>query len=159
RARCDGAPTLFRRKIVCQALAIGSRTTLGAVAGYAIKVAPGETIDLREHDPARHDGLTRDDALAALDRFQLELAELQEELYGAAQHSVLVVLQGLDASGKDGVIRRVINCMSPQGVRVESFKVPTAEELAHDFLWRVHRVVPRKGMVGVFNRSHYEAVL
>ena len=122
-------------------------------------MAPGEKIDLREHDPARHDGLTREDALAALDRFQLELAELQEELYGAARHSVLVVLQGLDASGKDGVIRRVMNCMSPQGVRVESFKVPTAEELGHDFLWRVHRVVPRKGMVGVFNRSHYEAVL
>ena len=88
-----------------------------------------------------------------------ELDELQNRLYAERKHSLLVVLQGLDASGKDGVIRKVFGQMNPQGVRVESFKAPTEKELAHDFLWRIHQHVPEKGMIQIFNRSHYEDVL
>lgn len=87
------------------------------------------------------------------------LAELQHLLYASGRYSVLVVLQGMDASGKDGVVRKVFGCMNPQGVRVQSFKTPTEEELSHDFLWRVHHHAPAKGMIQVFNRSHYEDVL
>jgi PPK2 family polyphosphate:nucleotide phosphotransferase len=87
------------------------------------------------------------------------LNELQNLLYAESKHSVLVVLQGMDASGKDGVIRKVFGALNPQGVRVHSFKVPTEEELSHDFLWRIHRVAPPKGTIQIFNRSHYEDVL
>ena len=89
-------------------------------------------------------------------RVEPELSEAQELLWASDTHSVLVVLQAMDAGGKDGTIRRVMTGMNPQGVRVTSFKVPTEEELAHDFLWRINRALPRKGMIGVFNRSHYE---
>lgn len=88
-----------------------------------------------------------------------ELDELQNLLYASSKHSVLVVIQGMDASGKDGLIRDVFGTMNPQGVRVASFKVPTSEEAAHDFLWRIHKNVPEKGMIQIFNRSHYEDVL
>lgn len=88
-----------------------------------------------------------------------QLAELQNLLYAESKHSILAVLQGLDASGKDGAIRKVFGCMNPQGVFVQSFKAPTAEELSHDFLWRIHRHTPAKGMIQLFNRSHYEDVL
>lgn len=88
-----------------------------------------------------------------------ELNELQNLLYAEGRHSVLVVIQGMDASGKDGLIRNVMGHMNPQGVRVQSFKAPTAEELAHDFLWRIHKHSPDKGMIQVFNRSHYEDIL
>ncbi len=88
-----------------------------------------------------------------------ELQHLQELLYAAGTHSLLVVLQGMDTAGKDGAIRGVMKYVNPQGCRVESFKTPTSHELAHDFLWRVHKVTPEKGMIAVFNRSHYEDVL
>src|SRR5215217_3107132 len=88
-----------------------------------------------------------------------ELNDLQNLLYAESKHAVLIVLQGMDASGKDGVIRKVFSRMNPQGVRVQSFKVPTEEEAAHDFLWRIHQHTPAKGMIQVFNRSHYEDVL
>jgi PPK2 family polyphosphate:nucleotide phosphotransferase len=88
-----------------------------------------------------------------------ELDELQNLLYAEGKHSVLVVIQGMDASGKDGVIRNVLGNMNPQGVTVQSFKAPTALELSHDFLWRIHQHVPAKGMIQVFNRSHYEDIL
>ncbi len=88
-----------------------------------------------------------------------ELNELQNLLYAEGRHSVLVVLQGMDASGKDGAIRNVFGNFNPQGVQVQSFKVPTEEEKAHDFLWRIHRHAPQRGMIQVFNRSHYEDVL
>ncbi|HYN83274.1 MAG TPA: PPK2 family polyphosphate kinase [Gemmatimonadaceae bacterium] len=87
------------------------------------------------------------------------LGELQQVLYADGRHAVLVVLQGRDASGKDGVVRTVFDACNPQGVRVNSFKAPSATELAHDFLWRVHNVVPERGTIGIFNRSHYEDVL
>jgi PPK2 family polyphosphate:nucleotide phosphotransferase len=88
-----------------------------------------------------------------------ELNELQNLLYAEGKHAVLVVLQGMDASGKDGVIRNVFGAFNPQGVVVRSFKVPTEEELAHDFLWRIHAAAPAKGVIQVFNRSHYEDIL
>jgi PPK2 family polyphosphate:nucleotide phosphotransferase len=89
----------------------------------------------------------------------IELDELQNLLYAENKHSILIVLQGLDASGKDGAIRKVFGQMNPQGVRVQSFKAPTEEELSHDFLWRIHRYAPEKRMIQIFNRSHYEDVL
>jgi len=88
-----------------------------------------------------------------------ELDELQNGLFAEARHSVLVVIQGMDASGKDGVIRDVFGSLNPQGVSVASFKVPTEEEYGHDFLWRIHKAAPQKGCIKVFNRSHYEDVL
>lgn len=88
-----------------------------------------------------------------------KLDELQNLLYAESKHAILVVLQGMDASGKDGVIRKVFTAMNPQGVNVHSFKVPTAEELSHDFLWRIHVATPPKGTIQLFNRSHYEDVL
>ncbi|MCU7547937.1 polyphosphate kinase [Chitinophagaceae bacterium LB-8] len=88
-----------------------------------------------------------------------ELDSLQYLLYAEAKHAVLVVLQGPDASGKDGAIRKVFGSLNPQGVRVKSFKEPTQEELSHDFLWRIHQHTPGKGLIQIFNRSHYEDVL
>lgn len=88
-----------------------------------------------------------------------ELDDLQNLLYAENRHSVLIVIQGMDASGKDGVIRNVMSHMNPQGVIVKSFKAPAAEELSHDFLWRIHNHTPAKGMIQVFNRSHYEDIL
>lgn len=88
-----------------------------------------------------------------------ELDELQNLLYAEAKHSVLVVIQGMDAAGKDGLTRDVFGNLNPQGVLVKSYKVPTEEERSHDFLWRIHKHAPAKGMIQIFNRSHYEDVL
>lgn len=88
-----------------------------------------------------------------------ELDELQNLLFAENKHSVLVVIQGMDGSGKDGVIRNVFTSMNPQGVNVKSYKAPTPEELSHDFLWRIHLHAPAKGMIQIFNRSHYEDIL
>ncbi len=88
-----------------------------------------------------------------------ELNDLQNLLFAENKHSVLIIIQGMDASGKDGVIRNVFTSMNPQGVMVKSFKAPTTEELAHDFLWRIHSHAPAKGMIQIFNRSHYEDIL
>jgi PPK2 family polyphosphate:nucleotide phosphotransferase len=88
-----------------------------------------------------------------------QLDELQNLLYASARYSILIVIQGMDASGKDGLTRKVFSRMNPQGVNVTSFKAPLEDELAHDFLWRVHKHTPAKGMIQIFNRSHYEDVL
>ena len=88
-----------------------------------------------------------------------DLDELQNLLFAENKHSVLVIIQGMDGSGKDGVIRNVLGNMNPQGVTVRSYKAPTPEELSHDFLWRIHRYAPAKGMIQVFNRSHYEDIV
>jgi PPK2 family polyphosphate:nucleotide phosphotransferase len=98
---------------------------------------------------------TKEKTIAILE----ELKELQNLLFAENKHSVLVVIQGMDGSGKDGVIRNVMGTMNPQGVVVQSYKAPTAEELSHDFLWRIHHHAPAKGMIRVFNRSHYEDIL
>lgn len=98
-------------------------------------------------------------ALSQLEDLLTELDDLQNLLYAESAHAVLVVLQGMDASGKDGLIRNVFGKLNPEGVQVSSFKQPTAEELAHDFLWRVHLHAPDKGHIQIFNRSHYEDIL
>lgn len=103
--------------------------------------------------------LDKQQTKVATEQLLVELNELQNLLYAESKHSILVVLQGMDASGKDGAIRNVFGRMNPQGVAVHSFKVPTAEELGHDFLWRIHKNVPIKGMIEIFNRSHYEDIL
>lgn len=128
---------------------------------HAYRVSPSSRVRLRDHDPAAHGAFrgNRDDAREALAGLTGKLARLQELLYAGHRHKVLVVLQGMDTAGKDGVIRRVFEGVNPQGVRVTSFKTPTPEELDHDFLWRVHRAVPGRGELVIFNRSHYEDVL
>lgn len=127
--------------------------------GYAFRVEPGANVRLADHDPDARGGMARSEGAERTASLLQELDTLQQQLYGAGRHAVLLILQGLDSSGKDGAIRKVLTGMSPQGVLIQSFKAPTEEELAHDFLWRVHRVVPRLGMLAVFNRSHYEDVL
>ncbi|MFT3826822.1 MAG: polyphosphate kinase [Chitinophagaceae bacterium] len=117
-------------------------------------------VKLSEISTRAPEGMDKQATKDTTQRLLSELNELQNLLYAESKHSVLVVLQGMDASGKDGVVRNVFGgTMNPQGVSVHSFKVPTEEELAHDFLWRIHRFVPSKGMIEVFNRSHYEDIL
>ena len=99
------------------------------------------------------------DTKEKIEKMRAEFSELQNLLFASNTYSLLVVIQGLDASGKDGAIRNVFSSTNPQGVSVVSFKVPTEEEYAHDFLWRIHKNAPRKGMIQIFNRSHYEDVL
>lgn len=101
----------------------------------------------------------QDAAKAALKKQRETLDQLQEVLYAGATQGLLIVLQGMDTSGKDGTIRSIFAGVNPQGCNVTSFKVPTATEAKHDFLWRVHNAVPARGMIGIFNRSHYEDVL
>lgn len=101
----------------------------------------------------------REEAENRFKNLRKEIIELQRRLYAEGQQKLLVILQAMDAGGKDSTIRKVFKGVNPQGVAVHSFKVPSKEELAHDFLWRVHEHVPAKGMIGVFNRSHYEDVL
>ena len=121
---------------------------------------PGKAFHLDEIDPGDSGQFGRKkDAAAETKKNLKRLQELQEMLYAQGRHALLVVLQGMDAGGKDGTIKHVMGAFNPQGVRVTSFKVPTEEELAHDYLWRIHKATPRRGMVGIFNRSHYEDVL
>lgn len=103
--------------------------------------------------------LDKEETKKKTEKILKELDDLQNLLFAEGKHAVLIVLQGLDGSGKDGVIRNVLGNMNPQGVAVRSFKSPTAEEASHDFLWRIHHYVPAKGMIQVFNRSHYEDIL
>ena len=115
---------------------------------------------LENFDTSATHGYDKADARARPRREQLvRLGDLQDRFWAEAKRSVLVVLQGIDAAGKDGTINKVMEAFNPQGCPVTSFKVPSAEELAHDYLWRVHKAVPRKGEIGIFNRSHYEDVL
>ncbi len=127
--------------------------------GYTYLVEPGETVRLAGIPADEKAGLTREEADSRLSEISAELSDLQELLYGSATHSALIVLQGMDTSGKDGTIRHALRWLNPQACRVVSFKEPTPEELAHDFLWRVHAMAPRDGFVAIFNRSHYEDVL
>ncbi len=115
---------------------------------------------LSRFDPDDTFGLKdKESAKAELTRLHTRLDELQEMLFAEEKHSVLVVLQAMDAGGKDSTIRRVLGPLNPQGVKVIPFRAPTKEDLAHDFLWRIHKATPAKGMMHVFNRSHYEDVL
>src|SRR6266581_2783864 len=124
------------------------------------KVDEGSKVNLKDYDPNYTDKQADKNAAdAELQELCDELGELQELMTGAGHHSLLIILQGMDTSGKDGTIRRVLSHVNPQGCDVHAFKEPTQEELAHDFLWRVHKVTPAKGEMGIFNRSHYEDVL
>jgi len=125
----------------------------------ALRVKPGAHIRLEQRDLGDTSGWDKDDAEEQTAKELERLAALQDRLWAEAKHPILVVLQGIDAAGKDGTIKKVMTAFNPQGSPVTSFKVPSAEELAHDFLWRVHKAVPRKGEIGIFNRSHYEEVL
>jgi PPK2 family polyphosphate:nucleotide phosphotransferase len=116
-------------------------------------------IRLEDIDTRAPKDLEKQDTKKKTEDLLKELDDLQNLLYAESKHSILVVLQGMDASGKDGVIRNAFGHMNPQGVNVSSFKAPTTEELAHDFLWRIHQHAPAKGMIQVFNRSHYEDIL
>jgi len=120
-----------------------------------------ERFRLADHDPADCCGLTLDkrEAKAMLDEGISRLTDLQERLYASDSWSVLIVLQAMDAAGKDSAIKHVMSGLNPQGVQVVSFKQPSAEELDHDFLWRVAQKLPERGRIGIFNRSHYEEVL
>lgn len=125
------------------------------------RVAPGDQPRLGERDTASTvhapgDRVATEAAAAAQSE---RLADFQDRLWAEKARSLLVVLQGMDASGKDGTIKRVFSGVNPQGVKVASFKQPTPEELGHDFLWRVHKEAPGAGEIGIFNRSHYESVL
>jgi PPK2 family polyphosphate:nucleotide phosphotransferase len=123
-------------------------------------VKPGSAPHLADRDPRDTLGLAgKEEAAEQHAALLAELAELQERLYAESTRSILLVLQGLDASGKDGTIKHVFTGLNPQGCRVSSFKAPTPVELAHDFLWRIHAQCPERGMIGIFNRSHYEDIV
>lgn len=128
------------------------------------RIKPGSKVRLEEWDSDEHElaelGVDdKNEAKEALEALNRELESLQELLYAEHRHPVLIVLQGMDTSGKDGTIRHVFEGVNPQGVRVANFKVPTPIELDHDYLWRVHAQMPARGEMVIFNRSHYEDVL
>ena len=125
----------------------------------ALRVKAGSLVRLSELDQKATFDWDKTTGEAELDRQIARLADLQDRFWAEAKRSVLVVLQGIDAAGKDGTINKVMEAFNPQGCPVTSFKVPSTEELAHDYLWRIHKAVPRTGEIGIFNRSHYEDVL
>jgi PPK2 family polyphosphate:nucleotide phosphotransferase len=124
-----------------------------------LRVKPGSRVKLIDRRAADTQGYSKEQALLELEKRQSRMAELQELLYASRKRALLIVLQAIDAGGKDGTIRHVMSGVNPQSCQVTSFKAPTAEELGHDFLWRIHKRVPIKGFFGIFNRSHYEDVL
>jgi PPK2 family polyphosphate:nucleotide phosphotransferase len=124
------------------------------------KIKIGSMVNLGKIDPSYHGNYENEEAAGEeLKNYSQRLSELQAQLYAENKHAVLIVLQAMDGGGKDGTIHHVMSALNPQGCSVASFKVPTAEELAHDYLWRIHQHAPRKGQITVFNRSHYEDVL
>lgn len=128
------------------------------------RVKPDSRVRLKDYDPDDTDEYKKNDEAKAaakkeVERLTTRLGQLQERLYANGSSALLIVLQGMDTSGKDSTIKHVMSAVNPQGCNVVTFKTPSHEELAHDFLWRVHYKVPRKGFIGIFNRSHYEDVL
>ena len=123
-------------------------------------VVPGKKTKLSDIDPDDTLGLKNDQRTQKmLQKLITRLDDLQYLLYASKKYALLIVLQGIDGAGKDGTIRHVMSGVNPQGCRVTSFKSPSAEEAAHDFLWRIHNAIPDRGEIGIFNRSHYEDVL
>jgi PPK2 family polyphosphate:nucleotide phosphotransferase len=139
----------------------GNRKAPDAIgsAVEAMRVRPGEAVRLSARATKDRFGLSKSEALDELERTKERIDLLQQRLYAEGKHSVLLVLQAMDAAGKDGTIRAVLSGLNPAGIAVSSFKVPAGAEREHDYLWRVHQVAPAKGHIGVFNRSHYEDVL
>jgi PPK2 family polyphosphate:nucleotide phosphotransferase len=124
-----------------------------------LRVEPGHRVRLGDLDPGAKFGFEKSAAADLTTKNLGRMTDLQDRLWAEAKRSVLIVLQGIDAAGKDGTIHKVMEAFNPQGCPVSSFKVPNSDELAHDFLWRIHKRVPGKGEIGIFNRSHYEDVL
>jgi PPK2 family polyphosphate:nucleotide phosphotransferase len=124
-----------------------------------VRIGAGEKPQLHERDPGDRLGLSKGSAQEELKGLRKRLADLHELLWAENRRALLVVLQGMDTSGKDGTIRAVMRGVNPQGCVVTSFKQPSDEELDHDFLWRVHKAAPARGDIGIFNRSHYEDVV
>src|SRR3954470_12724249 len=124
-----------------------------------LMVEPGRRVRLGDLDPNVKFGFEKSTAAELTTKNLERMTDLQDRFGAEAKRSVLIGLQGIDAAGKDGTIHKVMEAFNPQGCAVSSFKVPNAEELAHDFLWRIHKRVPGKGEIGIFNRSHYEDVL
>ena len=131
------------------------------IADFArYRAEPGERFSIAETDPGDLDSFDdKDEVITQLDGLVRQIADLQERLYAEEKRALLIVLQGIDAAGKDGSVKHVLRGTNPSGVRVYSFRQPTSEEAAHDFLWRYHQATPADGMIHVFNRSHYEDVL
>ena len=126
----------------------------------ALLAAPGKAFDLSQHNSGDRSLFPdKKEARVSLKKDAAAINELQDKLYATRERALLVVLQGMDTSGKSGVIRNVFADTSPLGMQVEAFKAPSKTELAHDYMWRIHQAVPRKGRIGVFDRSHYEDVL
>ncbi len=124
-----------------------------------LRVKPGSKVDLGRFDCAATFGREKGPTTDELSQVLARLTDLQARVWAEAKHAVLVVIQGIDAAGKDGTIKVIAGAFNPQGTPVTSFKVPSALELAHDYLWRIHQRVPARGEIGIFNRSHYEDVL
>jgi PPK2 family polyphosphate:nucleotide phosphotransferase len=124
-----------------------------------LRVKPGTHVRLADIDPSDSHGYTKETAKPELQKGLDRLTDLQDRLWAEAKHPVLVVLQGIDAAGKDGSVKHVMGAFNPMGCSVTSFKVPTPVEAAHDYLWRVHQRTPARGEIAIFNRSHYEDVL
>jgi PPK2 family polyphosphate:nucleotide phosphotransferase len=125
----------------------------------ALRIVPGSPVRLRDHSTDTTLGWDKAEARAELDDVKADLDVLQQRLYAEGSRSLLVVLQAMDAAGKDGTIRAILSGLNPAGVQVTGFKAPVGAEAQHDYLWRAHAAVPAKGGIGVFNRSHYEDVL
>ncbi|MDP2293101.1 MAG: polyphosphate kinase 2 family protein [Actinomycetota bacterium] len=125
----------------------------------SLRVAPAKPFSLRQHDPGDTLGWNKEAAETELEAVKLRLDALQVRLFAEERRSVLLVLQAMDAAGKDGTIRNILSGLNPAGFHVTGFGVPGGPETQHDYLWRVHEMVPRKGVIGIFNRSHYEDVL
>ena len=125
----------------------------------SLRVSPGKQFSLRQHDPSATLGWHKEAAKRELGAVRLRIDVLQQRLYAEERRSVLLVLQAMDAAGKDGTIRTMLSGLNPAGFHVSSFGVPGGPETQHDYLWRVHSRVPAKGRIGIFNRSHYEDVL
>lgn len=132
-------------------------------ASKAYIVKPGDKIDLEKGNAGDLSlwevGDEKGDAEVVLEGMRQKLRELQKVLYAENKHKILVVMQAMDAGGKDGCVKSVLATVDPQGIEVTAFKKPNEEELSHDFLWRIHQKAPRKGMMAVFNRSHYEDII
>ena len=124
-----------------------------------MQAPPGKRITLAAYPTDYHDKLTKPRAGELLSRGVEQLAQQQDLLYAQNRYALLVIIQGLDASGKDGIVKHVMSGLNPQGCQVTSFKAPSQEELEHDFLWRCAKALPRRGQIGIFNRSYYEEVL
>lgn len=134
-------------------------STKGTALIDSLRVHPGKPLTLDDHDPSATLGWEKEQAKAELTDVKTRIDVLQRRLYAEEQRSLLLVLQAMDAAGKDGTIRNILAGLNPAGIEVSSFRVPGGPEVQHDYLWRVHAVTPAKGMIGIFNRSHYEDVL